>query len=726
MAPRRAILAALIALSSTPLVAHPQLSTAAPQLERTGFHYVAIFVGNYTPQLSISLADVGDPNADLYLRKNQKPTLKDWDLRSANPHTSDERIRLNADSPTPISTGVWWIGIHGPTNVQYDLSWSTKGVPSKQPGLGSIPYAPAHGQPGGVTFRVWAPFADSVNLAGDFTGWSGALAPMGNEGDGYFSLDVRNLTVGAQYKYVIKNGAQTLWKTDPRSKQVTNSIGNSVVVEPKTFAWTDTDYQTPAWNDLVIYELHVGTFNDTVGGPVGTFDSAIQRLDLLAELGVNAVELLPVNEFAGDSSWGYNLAFPWAVESAYGSIDGLLRFVDEAHQRGIAVLMDVLYNHWGPSDLDLWKFDGWSQGGWGGIYFYNSIQAQTPWGDTRPDFGRPEVRQYIRDNVMYWLEDCRVDGFRFDSVLNIRTGPLGDIPEGWSLLQWINDEINASQPWKINIAEDLQGNPWITKTTGEGGAGFDSQWDAGFVHPIRDALITPNDSDRNMWSVRDAIQNNYNGSAFQRVVYTESHDEVANGKARVPEEIWPGNASSWYSKKRSTLGGALVMTAPGVPMLFQGQELLEDGYFQDSDPVDWTKLATFGGIRQLYADLITLRRDGLDNTAGLKGPNTNVHHVDDNNKVVAFHRWDQGGPGDDVIVVANFANTTWSQGQNYRIGVPRAGTWYVRFNSDWSGYDASFGNHPTVDVNADSIPWDGMPYSISLSFAPYTCVILSQ
>ncbi|MCH2102273.1 MAG: alpha amylase C-terminal domain-containing protein, partial [Planctomycetes bacterium] len=238
------------------------------------------------------------------------------------------------------------------------------------------------------------------------------------------------------------------------------------------------------------------------------------------------------------------------------------------------------------------------------------------------------------------------------------------------------------------------------------------------------ALIAANDVDRNMWAVRDAITYRYNGDGFGRIIYTESHDENANGRSRVLEEIWPGNADSWYSKKRSTLGAALLMTSPGIPMIFQGQEFLEDGYFDDTDPLDWSKRVAFSGIRNLYRDLIRLRRNWYDHTGGLKGQGLNVHHVNDNDKVIAFHRFDQGGSGDDVIVVANFSDRSWT---NYRIGLPRAGTWRVRFNSDWSGYDTAFGDHPSYDVVANSsLPWDGMPASGEISIGPYTAVIFSQ
>ncbi|KAA3610914.1 MAG: DUF3459 domain-containing protein [Planctomycetota bacterium] len=577
----------------------------------------------------------------------------------------------------------------------------------------------------GTSFRVWAPNASQVYVSGLFNGWYGTSAPLASEGNGNWSLDVRNLGHGAHYRYVLDTVNGQEWKNDPRAKDITNSIGDSIVHDPSLFPWSGS-FSTPNWNEMVIYEMHIGTFYDNPGSAVGTFDRAIQKLDYLADLGINVIELMPICEFPGDYSWGYNYAHPFTVESSYGGVWGLKNFIQEAHDRGIAVLIDVLYNHWGPNDLDMWRFDGWGLSTYGGIYFYNDWRAVTAWGDTRPDYGRGEVRQYIRDNALYWLEECRADGLRWDSTVNIRTqnnGFGGDLPDGWSLMQWVNNEIDWFQGWKISIAEDLWSNEWITKDTGVGGAGFDSQWDSDFVHPVRNEIVIPDDNNRNMYALRDAIYHYYNGDAFQRVIYTESHDEVANGRSRVPEEIWPGNAGSWYSKKRSTLGGVLVMTSPGIPMIFQGQELLEDEYFRDDDPLDWNKLNLYGGIHDMYRDLIRLRRNWYNNTRGLKGQGVNVHHVNNNDKVIAFHRWDQGGGGDDVIVVVNLRDRSYN---SYNLGFPHGGTWRVRFNSDWNGYDSSFGNHPSWDVQANSGTKDGMPYNGNLSIGPYTAVILSQ
>ncbi len=590
-------------------------------------------------------------------------------------------------------------------------------LPSTRPGMGTILY------PGGAAFRVWAPFASQVFVAGKFNGWDPRANPFAPEGSGYWSVEVPGAAIGDEYQFVLQRGAEVLWRKNPYASEVVHSSGNAVIHDP-SFDWTGDAFVMPPWNELVIYEMHVGTFNDAAGGGPGTFGDVIARLAYLQDLGINAIQIMPVLEFPQDFSWGYNPADPFAVENSLGGPQGLQSFVKAAHAHGIAVILDVVYNHFGPGDLDLWRFDGWFDAEHdGGIYFYDRARSQTPWRHTRPDYGRGEVRQYLRDNALFWLEKYRIDGLRFDSVVNIRSVEGRDIPEGWSLLQWIHDEIRARQPWKITIAEDLQDNEWITREVGAGGAGFGSQWDARFVHPIRSALLATHDHDRDLEAVRAALEHRYNGDATRRVIYTESHDEVANGHARIPEEVWPGNAGSWFSRKRSTLGAALVLTAPGIPMLFQGQEFLEDEYFRDEDPLDWSKLATFAGIHLLYRDLVRLRRNWFDHTRGLRGQHVHVHHVNDADKLIAFHRWQNGGPRDDVVVVANFANRTHD---SYTMGFPRAGWWRVRFNSDWQGYGSDFGNQLGYDTLTAGSSRDAMPCAANVGVGPYSVLILSQ
>jgi 1,4-alpha-glucan branching enzyme len=591
---------------------------------------------------------------------------------------------------------------------------------SPHPGMGATLVAD------GTTFRVWAPNADAVFVAGTFNDWSPDASPLGSDGDGYWSTHCAGVGPGERYKFRLLNDDLELWRNDPYAREVTNSVGEAVVHDP-TFPWDTDDYRSPPWNELVLYEMHIGTFSVAEGQERGTFDSAIERLPYLHDLGVNALLVMPPAEFAGDISWGYNPAHPFAVESSYGGPSAFKRFVKAAHEHSIAVILDVVYNHFGPSDIDLWQFDGWSDGGMGGIYFYNDWRANTPWGDTRPDYGRHEVRQYIVDNALMWLEEYHVDGLRFDGSAYIRSvkGVLygDDIPEGWDLLRWINDEIDRRQPWKITIAEDLRNEGAVTAPTADGGAGFDAQWDAAFVHPVRDAIIAQDDVARNTMAVANAISHSYNGDPFRRVIYTESHDEVANGKARVPEEIWPGNAGGIFSKKRSSLGAALVFTAPGIPMIFQGQEFLEDGWFQDQKPLDWAKLDRFSGIAALYRDLFRLRRNVEGCTGGLKGRGVEVHHVNIEAKVLAYHRFDRGGPADSCVVVVNLTARSW---KDYWIGLPAAGLWRVRFNSDWDGYDPEFDNVYTPDVTGIPEGQDHLPAKGAVSFGPYSVVILSQ
>lgn len=594
-------------------------------------------------------------------------------------------------------------------------------TPSRHPGMGPLPYE------GGVAFRVWAPQAQAVSVVGTFNDWADHANPLAEEEGGYWSADVPGAKPGDQYKYVISTHGELFDRADPYARALTYSRGNSIVHNPD-FDWGDDGFRMPSWNELVIYEMHIGTFNPRDGKP-GTFDGAIEKMPYLQELGINAVEVMPVTEFRGGFSWGYDVAHPFAVESQYGGPEGLKRFVKAAHQHGIAVILDAVYNHWGPSDNALWQFDGWSENAGGGIYFYNDYRAKTPWGDTRPDYSRPEVHSYIRDNYLMWLEEYRADGLRVDATAYIRglrgelPQPAPELPEGWTLLQEMNGDVRSRHPWKLTIAEDLKGDPRITRSPEEGGAGFGAQWDTGFTESLRNVICGLVDEDRRMADVKRHLETRRNDDAFQRVIFTESHDAVANGDARLPEEISPGQAESWYPRKRSTLGAALVLTAPGIPMLFQGQELLEDKWFHVEDPIDWSRLESFKGIVHMYRDLIGARRNLAGTTQGLKGQNIQVCHVNEHGNLLAFHRWDEGGPGDSTMVVINLADRNH---QSYTIGFPQGGLWKVRFNGDWQGYDPEFGLAEVFDTTAESGDHDCYHYHGNVAIGPYSVVILSQ
>src|SRR5579859_1985527 len=611
-------------------------------------------------------------------------------------------------------------------------------VSSPRPGMGAIPYD------GGVTFRVWAKFASSVSVVGDFNAWNPATNPMAQDGNsGYWSVDVPGASAGQPYKYYIPSNPNPC-RVDPYASSVLQEADGTMkaVVASKDIAYADSGFRTPNWNEAVIYELHIPTFSTQADGSRGTFQSALAKLPDLADLGVNAIEILPLGEFAGVTSTGYNTGYIFAVEDTYGGPDQFRDFVNQAHALGLAVILDVVYNHLG--DTDLWQFDGWNPGDIhcpydqyftnGGIYFYGDYRAHTDFGHSRFDMGRSEVSQYIFDNAKRWLEDRFLDGLRFDSVVNVRAVQVGgtiraEIPDGKALLRRINQELQSIQPWKLTIAEDLQSDSDITASLDNpDGYGFGAQWSDAFYWSVRNAATAADDASRNISGLASSIAALSGASAFKNVIYSENHDRDDPGQSggRMTRLISNDQPEGWFAKKRSTLAAAVILTSPGIPMLFEGQEFLESAPFPNYGsypaPINWALRSQYSGIRNLYRDLIHLRRNWSNNTRGLRASNIHVLPVFSDNMLV-YHRWDQGGTGDDVIVVCNFANQGYT---SYAIGFPHGGMWRVRFNSDAGAYDGFFGNWNSFDTSADGPPLNEMPCSGNIGVAAYTCLILSQ
>jgi 1,4-alpha-glucan branching enzyme len=593
---------------------------------------------------------------------------------------------------------------------------------SSRSGWGNTPY---HGMSGtGVTFRVWAPNATSVFVPGQFNNWSTSATPLAKEmtnnlWTGVWSADVTGVLPGQQYKYFINYTGGSLWKHDPRARLVTASGSatgaNDIVYDPQAFEWKNDYLPPPAFNDLFIYELHIGTF--FTNAPASKFIAATNRIAYLKSLGVNAVELLPIAEFPGNDSWGYNPAQLFAVENAgYGGADGLKTFVQACHRQGLAVFLDVVHNHYGPEDLDLWDFDGYAGAGpiGGGIYFNqaNTNLQITPYGDTRPNCSNGQVAAFIRDNFTLWLDEYHVDGFRWDTPgLLMNANSYGYIPAAGTLVTNINSMIHRQYPGKISIAEDIYNS-----------FGFDSAWDTTYPYTVTPVLTTTDDSSRDMTVIANAIQNNvrYGGTAGNgRVAFLESHDVVGdlNGGTRLPTAIDPATPNSYYARKRSTLGAAITLTAPGIPMIFQGEEMLENQPFDSSRPVDWSKTNTYSSIVRFYHDLIRARRNLSGYTPGLKGDQCRILQTDNTSKLVAFTRWQSSATNQNAVVIAHFANTMLN---NYAVNFPFAGTWYVHLNSDSTNYSADYGNIGSTVVTAA-----GTPAQANITIAPYSALILS-
>ena len=571
----------------------------------------------------------------------------------------------------------------------------------------------------GVAFRVWAPFATAVTalISEDFS-WK--ETPLKSEDNGYWSGGTAEASPGQSYKYRITaaDGTQRE-KNDPYARQLTVSDnGASVIVDP-TYDWEETIQPNIPKEKQIVYELHVGTFNRPDAATPGTFYTAIEKLGYLKDLGINMIELMPVASMASSNGWGYAPNYLYSVENSYGGRRGLLDFVKACHALGLGVILDVVYNHF-STETGLWQFDGWSEHDRGGIYFYNDERGDTPWGG-RPDYGRAEVRQFILDNVTMWLTEYHIDGLRIDSTIYMRNtkgsegGPEHDIPDAWSLLQEMTKLAHSINPHAIMIAEDNSGNDAITQPISVGGAGFDAQWGLSFPYAIRATLHLEKDHYDD--SLVNELQHEYNGQGFQKVIFSDSHDTAANGSVRLNESASPGNAGSIFARQFGLLANAAMLTAPGIPMLLQGEEFLQKGNFNDWQMLDWDKTQQFAGFVLAHQHLTKLRLDAYKNTTGLLGPSINVFHHDTTNKVIAYHRWLNGGIHDDVIVIANFNDQRFKK---YELILPLPGTWRVRFNSSWKGYSSDFNETKVSTVTTDS------SNRISLALADYNILILSQ
>lgn len=587
--------------------------------------------------------------------------------------------------------------------------------------LGPTPLGATTGS-SGVTFRVWAPSAKAVAVQGDFGSAPVAMTSLAPASPGVWAVQVPTAQVGQRYRYqVTAPDGRVLPRIDPYGRRVQD--GQSVIVDPAAYVWTSAPYVRPGKNQLVVYELHVGSFNCPDDPKRCGFASLAARLDYLRDLGINVIELMPAHSHGSQRGWGYNPHAYFAPHAPYGTPEDLRALVDQAHARGIAVVLDMVYNHYdGWKGAPLYCFDGDCADGWSGQYFFADAKYRsTPWGP-RFDYTRPQVADFIVDNIAFWRREYRIDGFRWDSVSNIRAlDGNGSVPGGVALLRRGNAQAQTV-PGALLIAEDLKGYAGITERSESGGLGFDTQWDGGFHWALVSTVSGYDDRARNINGLRDALGGRYNGDPFQRLIYSESHDTVGNSGTRLPSQIDPSDPGSWAARKRSILAAAVLLTAPGVPMLFAGQELLSVGRFADPPaPLDWSRETGHARILEFYRDLIALRRNRAGTTAGLTGSDINVFHVNDATKVLAYRR--SAGGDSDVIVIANFANQNYTR---YDIGLPAGGTWKVRLNSDDKRYSTDFGGAPSTDVTATVADRDGLPFTGGVALGPYSLVILSR
>ena len=415
------------------------------------------------------------------------------------------------------------------------------------------------------TLRVWAPEAATVEI--EAGGQRQALVPLAGD---WWEAELPDLAAGEDYAYVLDGGEPL---PDPRSMHQPHGVhGPSRVVDPGSFDWHDADWHGVPLAGGVIYELHVGTFT-----PEGTLDAAIGKLDHLATLGVDFLELLPVTAFPGQHGWGYDGVALYAVHEAYGGPAALARFVDAAHVRGLGVILDVVYNHLGPSGNYLERY---------GPYF--TQRHQTPWGPAvnYDDVGSAEVRRFVVENARMWLRDYHVDGLRLDAVhAIIDTSAVPILEQLAADVEWLCAHLRRTM---FLIAESDLNDPRMVRSREAGGHGMDAVWSDDFHHALHavltgersgyyadfgelDHLATAFAEGYVYAGQHSAYRGRIHGRppvlvpTYRFLGYLQDHDQVGN-RARGER------SAALMSQGRLRVGAALVLLAPFTPMLWMGEE----------------------------------------------------------------------------------------------------------------------------------------------------------
>jgi maltooligosyltrehalose trehalohydrolase len=443
-------------------------------------------------------------------------------------------------------------------------------------------------------FTVWAPNAQRVAVKiGE------VMYPMvGPSERGWWRVAVEQAGPGTDYGFVLDEDPRAY--PDPRSLWQPHGVhGLSRVYDQSAFAWSDGGWQALPLARAVIYELHVGTFTRA-----GTFDSAMERLDYLVELGITHVELMPVAAFPGGHGWGYDGAALFAVTEQYGGPDGLKRLVNACHARGLAVLLDVVYNHFGPVGNYSGKFGP-----------YLTQKHRTPWGGAVnfEDWGSDEVRRFFCDNALMWMRDYHIDGLRLDAVHAFVDR------SAIHFMEQLSDETRALSRKLgrrlVAIAESDLNDPRVVKPSSAGGYGMDAQWSDDFHHALFTVLTTEG-AEKGYYSdfgsteklaksltkifVNDGNYSAYRGQRHGRPVenisphrflgYIQNHDQVGNRAIGDRVEQLVG-------MDRAKVAAGIVLTAPFVPMIFQGEEFAASTpfqYFADHEEPEMAKAVKEG------------------------------------------------------------------------------------------------------------------------------------
>lgn len=528
-----------------------------------------------------------------------------------------------------------------------------------------------------IEFKLFAPYNQEATLMGSFSDWQ--EIPMEKNDRGYFQTQVQLEDGSYEYKFRVRTRSwfydpdQWVDVIDPYATEINPSQQNAVIHIKggekiiDRYVWQHDDKPLSPNRDLIIYELHISDFSGGENDPYvrGQFKHAIAKLDYLCDLGINAIQLMPVNEFPGDYSWGYNVRHYFAVESSYGSSSDLKQLIDECHARGIRVIVDGIYNHSEPSspltkiDHDYWYHHDPRDPSnyWGPEFNYEHYDENL---DVKPAW------QFIGDVVCFWIQEYHIDGIRYDAARQLAN---------YKFMNWIVEQTREYAGMKpfYNIAEHIPDTPDITNLDGP----MDGCWHESFLHTVKDQVCGDRFDLKQLKDVLDGKRQGYLG-ASNIINYIASHDHKRWLVELADRDIFGKTAF-----KRTKLGAVLLLTSVGVPMIWMGEEF-GDYHLSSPQPakLNWTLLENEldQDLWKYYQGLVHLRREN----SALRTDNIEFFHEDRESKVLAYIRWNQEGAR--IVVAANFSDRYL---ENYKVtNFPKDGTWH-----EWTGnYDVKAEN----------------------------------
>ena len=595
----------------------------------------------------------------------------------------------------------------------------------------------AHRQLNGKTnFCTWAPHAAAVSVVGDFNGWDAAANPMTRLNEqGLWGATVELTHDYDCYKYQITTAnGRTLYKADPFAFHTQTPPENaSKIYRLAGYRWHDAEWMTErAAQDarslpVNIYELHIGSWRRNADGNYYSYLQLAEELPTyLTEMGYTHVELLPPTEHPYDGSWGYQVTGYYAPSSRYGTPHDFMALVDALHEAGIGVIMDWVPAHFPKDEFGLYEYDGAC------CYEYSdpSKWEHKDWGTRVFDFGRTEVQSFLTSSANFWAHTYHIDGIRVDAVASMLYLDYGRQEGEWrpninggrenleavAFLRKLNSAVLSEHPGFLMIAEESTAWPLVTRPPEIGGLGFNFKWNMGWMNDTLfytslDPYFRSYNHDKLTFSMMYAFSENF--------VLPISHDEVVHGKGSLLNKM-PGDYNQKFAGLRTFMG--YMMTHPGKKLLFMGCEF---GQFIEWDyhkQLDWM-LLDYESHRKTKDYIRALNHYYLahpalwqveDNWDGFRWLN-----ADDNTRsVITYYRADEKGKKS--LVLCNFAA---SRGEDYRMGVPEAGTYRVALCSEEEQYGGAGFDRETL-YRSEEQPLGQWAHSITLDVPPLSCMIL--